>query len=76
MKETVKEIEGKIALVLENVVNSNEIRLSVPPLQFAKQLFTMLQGSVAMTSMTRDRKYLINTATYLEHLVKQETNLF
>ena len=76
VKETVKEIEGKIALVLENGVNSNEIRLSVPPLQFAKQLFTMLQGSVAMTSMTRDRKYLINTATYLEHLVKQETNLF
>ena len=41
VKETIKEIEGKIALVLENGANKEEIRLPVPPLQFAKQLFTM-----------------------------------
>ncbi|MEW2922290.1 TetR/AcrR family transcriptional regulator [Muricauda sp. ANG21] len=72
VKETIKEIEGKIALVLENGVNKNEIHLPVPPLQFAKQLFTMVQGAIAMSTMTRDRKYLINTITYLEHLVNRE----
>jgi hypothetical protein len=72
VKETIKDIEGKIALVLENGANAQEIRLPVPPLQFAKQLFTMIQGAVAMSTMTRDRKYLINTLTYLEHLVRQE----
>lgn len=72
VKETIKEIEGKIALVLENGVNQNEIHLPVPPLQFAKQLFTMLQGAIAMSTMTRDRKYLINTIAYLEHLVQKE----
>ncbi len=71
-KETIKTIEGKIALVLENGVNNNEIRLPVTPLQFAKQLYTMIQGAVAMSTMTRDRKYLINTVTYLEHLVQEE----
>ncbi|WP_190808974.1 TetR/AcrR family transcriptional regulator [Flagellimonas sp. S3867] len=72
VKETIKEIEGKIALVLENGVNQNEIYLPVPPLQFAKQLFTMLQGAITMSTMTRDRKYLINTIAYLEHLVQKE----
>lgn len=72
VKETIKEIEGKIALVLENGINQNEIHLPVPPLQFAKQLFTMVQGAIAMSTMTRDRKYLINTITYLEHLVQKE----
>lgn len=72
VKETIKDIEGKIALVLENGVNQSEIHLPVPPLQFAKQLFTMLQGSIAMSTMTRDRKYLINTIAYLEHLVQKE----
>ncbi|MEC3966544.1 TetR/AcrR family transcriptional regulator [Flagellimonas halotolerans] len=72
VKETIKEIEGKIALVLENGAKKNEIRLPVPPLQFAKQLFTMIQGAVAMSTMTQDRKYLVNTITYLEYLVKQE----
>ena len=38
----------------------------------AKQLFTMIQGAIAMSTITRDRKYLINTLTYLEHLVKKE----
>ena len=73
VKETVQEIEGKIALVLENGVNNDEIRLPVPPLQFSKQLYTMIQGSVAMSTMTRDRKYLVNTIAYLEHLVQRET---
>ena len=72
VKETIKEIEGKIALVLENGINNNEIHLPVPPLQFAKQLFTMLQGAIAMSTMTRDRKYLVNTIAYLEHLVQKE----
>lgn len=71
-KETIKEVEGKIALVLENGVNGNEIKIPVPPMQFAKQLYTILQGAVAMGTMTRDRKYLINTSAYLEHLVDRE----
>lgn len=71
-KEIIKTLEGKIALVLENGVNNGELRLPVPPLQFAKQFYTMLQGAVAMSTMTRDRKYLMNTVTYLEQLVKKE----
>lgn len=72
VRETINTIEGKIALVLENGVKGNEIRLPVTPLQFAKQLFTMLQGAVAMASLTRDRKYLINTVAYLDLLIKKE----
>ncbi|MDT0607296.1 TetR/AcrR family transcriptional regulator [Croceitalea rosinachiae] len=71
-KETIKEIEGKIALVLENGVNANEIKIPVPPLQFSKQLYTILQGAVAMGTMTRDRKYLMNTMAYLEQLISRE----
>lgn len=71
-KETVKEIEGKIALVIENGVKAAEIKIAVPPLQFAKQLYTILQGAVAMATITRDRKYLVNTMVYLEVLVKKE----
>lgn len=72
VKETIKDIEGKIALVLETGINTGEIHLPVPPGQFAKQLYTMLQGAVAMSTMTRDRKYLVNTIAYLEHLVQKE----
>ena len=71
-REILKEIEGKIALVLENGVNNNELKLPVTPLQFAKQLFTIVQGAVAMWTMTRDRKYLINTVAYLDVLIKKE----
>jgi len=71
-KETIKTIEGKIALVLENGVNNGELKLPVTPLQFAKQLYTMLQGAVAMSTITRDRKYLMNTVAYLDQLVKKE----
>jgi len=71
-KELAQIIEGKIALVLEKGVNQQELRLPVPPLQFAKQLFTMLQGAVAMATISGDRKYLINTVAYLDVLVNRE----
>lgn len=71
-KETISMLEGKIALVLENGVNAREIKIPVPPLQFAKQLYTMLQGAVAMATMTRDRKYLVNTTAYLNQLLQKE----
>ena len=70
--ETIKAVEGKIALVLENGVNNRELNLPVTPLQFAKQLFTMIQGAVAMFTITGDRKYLINTVAYLEVLINRE----
>lgn len=70
--EMVRNVEGQIALVLENGVNNNELKLPVTPLQFAKQMFTMLQGAVAMYTITEDRKYLINTVAYLEVLIKRE----
>lgn len=72
VRETIKDIEGMIALVLENGAKKKEIALALPPLQFAKQLFTMIQGAIAMSTMTQDRKYLINTLAYLEQLVRRE----
>ncbi len=74
-RETLRTIEGKIALVLENGVNKREIKLPVPPLQFARQMFTMIQGAVAMATISGDRKYLLNTIAYLEVLVKKEIRI-
>lgn len=71
-KESLKAIEGKIALVLENGAKSNELNLPVTPLQFAKQFYTMLQGAIAVATITKDRKYLVNTVAYLEVLMKRE----
>jgi AcrR family transcriptional regulator len=71
-KETIKIIEEKIALVLENGIKENEIKLPVIPLQFAKQMYTMIQGAIAMATITDDRKYLLNTVKYLEHLINKE----
>jgi len=71
-REVCRIIEGKIAAVLEEGVNAGQMRLPVTPLQFAKQLFTMLQGAVAMYTTTGDRKYLINTVAYLDVLIKRE----
>ena len=71
-KETAKTIEGKIAVILEKGVHNRELKLPVTPLQFAKQMFTMIQGAIAMATISGDHKYLINTITYLELLIKKE----
>ncbi len=72
VRETLKTVEGKIAVVLENGVNKGELKLPVTPLQFAKQLFTMLMGAVTMATITEDRKYLVNTVAYIDVLINRE----
>ncbi|MEH6679967.1 MAG: TetR/AcrR family transcriptional regulator [Sediminicola sp.] len=72
VKETIRTIEGKIALVLENGIKNNEISIPVTPLQFAKQFYTMIQGAVAMATITGDNKYLLNTIAYLDQLINRE----
>lgn len=72
VKETVRTIEGKIALVIEKGIHNNELKIPVTPLQFAKQLYTMLQGAVSMFMLTSDRKYLLNTVAYLKQLISKE----
>ena len=71
-RETARIVEGKIALVLEQGVNKGEMKLPVTPLQFAKQLYTMIMGAVAMATIMADRKYLHNTIAYLEVLIRKE----
>jgi|TARA_R110002051_G_scaffold56046_8_gene103992 AcrR family transcriptional regulator len=71
-KETIKDIEGKIAMVFESGINNGEFKLPVSPLQFSKQLFTIIQGAITMATLTKDRKYLLNTVTYLDVLIKRE----
>src|SRR5690606_7060802 len=71
VRETSHDIEGKIALVLENGAKSEEIRLPVPPRQFAKQLFTPIKGAVDMSTITRDRKHSVKTRTYMEHVSRR-----
>ena len=71
-KETVKIIEGKIALVIEKGIEKQELKIPVTPLQFAKQLYTMLQGAVAMYMLKDDHKYLLNTVAYLKQLIQKE----
>jgi len=71
-KQLVKDIELKIAAILEEGSKEGILMLPVSSLQFAKQFFTMIQGAVAMASITQDYKYLVNTMTYLDILIKNE----
>lgn len=71
-KEIIRKLESKIALVLEDGIHAGEIKIPVPPHQFAKQLYTMLNGAVCMATIIRDRAYLQKTTAYISYLIKKE----
>ncbi|MFM1879543.1 MAG: hypothetical protein RLZZ241_2409 [Bacteroidota bacterium] len=72
VRETIRIIEERIATVLEKGITTKTIRLSVAPIIFARQFFTIIQGAVAQASLMQDRKYLTNTMNYLEVLLRKE----
>lgn len=69
---TIKSLEKLIGKLLEEAVVEGKIRLPVPGQQFAKQMLTIVYGGVSMTTITGDGKYLKNTITYLDYLIKSE----
>ncbi|MCO4779453.1 MAG: TetR/AcrR family transcriptional regulator [Flavobacteriaceae bacterium] len=75
VKETIKSLEKMVTKVLTNGIESEIIHVRVLPAQFSKQLITMLQGAVSMSSITGDYKYLTNTVMYLDQLIIREIKL-
>lgn len=72
VNETIRKIEGLLAALLERGLKSGVLKLSVPPIIFARQFFTMIQGAVAMATLMQDRKYLVNTTNYLDLQLQRE----
>jgi len=64
----VLQIEALFTKVLSKGQENGEFYLSLPPAVFAKQLFSLLQGGITQSLITKDDKYAKNTATYIEHL--------
>ena len=62
------QIEALFTKVLSKGQENGEFYLSLPPAVFAKQLFSLLQGGITQSLITKDDKYAKNTATYIEHL--------
>lgn len=75
VNETIKSLEKMVTKILTNGIDNNIIHVRVLPAQFSKQLITMLQGAVSMSSITRDYKYLTNTVMYLDQLIIREIKL-
>ena len=71
VKETIKSLEKMVTKGIESEI----IHVRVLPAQFSKQLITMLQGAVSMSSITGDYKYLTNTVMYLDQLIIREIKL-
>ncbi len=72
VKEILRELEGKLAVVVEEGVERGEYSISVPPAQFARQFMTLIQGAIANFTLMSDHKYLINTANYIGYLLDRE----
>jgi AcrR family transcriptional regulator len=72
VRETINLIENNIAAALEKGVSSKTIKLTVPPIVFAKQFFTLITGAVTMSTVMQDRKYLVNSMNYIEIQLSKE----
>jgi len=72
VKEMLRELEGKLAAVIEEGVQNGEYTVKVPAIQFAKQFMTLIQGAITNYSLTADHKYLINTTNYIAVLLDSE----
>lgn len=72
VSETIKTIESDIADLVDRGVKSGKLKLTVAPIIFARQFFTMIQGAVSMSTLMQDRKYLVNTMNYLDLQLQRE----
>lgn len=75
VKYSIKEIIKYITAVIEKGIEQKEIKQTVDAEQYAKQILTLIEGSVFMMSTLNEKKYLSDMMDHADQLIRTEMEI-
>jgi len=75
VRQVIEKIQDKLATIIENGIEANEISSDINAMQFAKRLDTMIQGAIFMTYTMDDNFYIKDTMDVIDNIINTELKL-
>lgn len=75
VKHTAKKLEESIGNIILEGVNNNEFRKETDISKLAKNIYSMIEGSVFMSVTHDDRSYILNMIDHIENYIKEQVLL-
>ena len=72
VKHTAKKLEESIASILLEGIKNNEFRSGIDVSKLAKNIYSMIEGSVFMSVTHDDRSYILSMIDLIEDLIKDD----
>lgn len=75
VKHTAKKLEKSIADIILDGVSNQEFRKNLDVHKTARNIYSMLEGSVFMAVTHDDRSYLLSMMDHIEDMIRQKISI-
>lgn len=75
VRQVIRKTQDNIAKLVEWGISEGEIKSSIDPLEFAKKLYSRIQGAVFMMYVMDDPKFIESAMNDVDHMIKIELSL-
>ncbi|AOW21497.1 TetR/AcrR family transcriptional regulator [Urechidicola croceus] len=72
VKEVAKDLENRLSLIIQDGVDKNEIKKGVNSKIVAKNIYSMIEGSIFMAFVHNDKVYITEMMNHVDTLIKEQ----
>lgn len=72
VKKAMRNLQNNLAMIIQNGIVEGEIRPDVIPDEYAKRIFSMVEGGIFMSTVLKDKTYMEGIAKAINNLINKE----
>ena len=72
VKKAINNLQNNIAGIIDEGIKNGEIKPNVSGQEYARRIFSMVEGGIFMSTMLQDRKYMEDLTTAIDNLIVRE----
>ena len=75
VKDVTYKLQNSISQIIEEGIHKKEIKKSIDPDTYGGRIFSLIEGSVFMSVLLKDDKYLLDMMNHVDHMILSELQL-
>ena len=72
VKKAITNLQNNMAEIIDWGIQNGEIKQNVSGQEYARRIFSMVEGGIFMSTMLQDRKYMEDLTTAIDNLIVRE----
>ena len=72
VNEVAKKTENNLAILIQNGIDKNEIQLGINSKVLAKNMYSMIEGSIFMSFIHKDKIYITEMMNHIDTMIREK----